>query len=101
MRGGAISLQIRCDRVLAPHTRFRLEPHLLLCEGNSEALVGRPALWRGEIPDCVHQNHIIRVRVDRERLRPDFLVHYMNTPAARRYFLSRAQRPSRASRRRR
>jgi type I restriction enzyme S subunit len=31
---------------------LRLEPgDLVVCEGNSADLVGRPALWRGEIPD--------------------------------------------------
>lgn len=40
-------------------TNLRLEPgDLLVCEGNSADLVGRPAIWRGEIPGCVHQNHL-------------------------------------------
>ena len=38
---------------------------LLVCEGNSADLVGRPAIWNEEIPDCVHQNHILKVRVNR------------------------------------
>lgn len=38
------------------------EGDLLLCEGNSPDLVGRGAIWRDEIPDCVHQNHVLRVR---------------------------------------
>lgn len=42
---------------------YRLLPgDVLLCEGNSAELVGRGAIWRGEIEDCVHQNHILRVR---------------------------------------
>jgi type I restriction enzyme S subunit len=45
--------------------RYRLENgDVLLCEGNSADLVGRGAIWRGEIPDCVHQNHVLRVRLD-------------------------------------
>lgn len=63
---------------------------LLICEGNSEALVGRPAVWRNEIPDCVHQNHILRVRLS--GMEPDFVAAYMNTAPARNYFLSRAKR---------
>ena len=31
---------------------------ILLCEGNSANLVGRGAIWNGEIADCVHQNHV-------------------------------------------
>ena len=44
--------------------RWRLLPgDLLIVEGNgSEQEIGRCAVWNGEIPDCVHQNHLIRVR---------------------------------------
>lgn len=44
--------------------RWRLQPgDLLIVEGNgSEEEIGRCAIWRGEIADCVHQNHIIRCR---------------------------------------
>ncbi len=38
---------------------------LLVVEGNgSPSQIGRMATWSGEIEDCVHQNHIIRVRTD-------------------------------------
>jgi|TARA_R110000744_G_scaffold51561_9_gene111018 type I restriction enzyme S subunit len=36
---------------------------LLFVEGNGSAdQIGRVALWRGEIPGCVHQNHLIKLR---------------------------------------
>jgi type I restriction enzyme S subunit len=71
---------------------FRLEPgDLLVCEGNSADLVGRPAIWRGEIPDCVHQNHILKVRVDRKRTIPEYVLEYMQTIPARIHFRSRAK----------
>lgn len=61
--------------------RLRLEPgDLLVVEGNgSPTEIGRCARWSGEIADCVHQNHIIRVRplltdVDR------FALLYLNSP---------------------
>lgn len=43
---------------------YHLEPgDLLVVEGNgSQSEIGRSALWHGEIENCVHQNHIIRVR---------------------------------------
>jgi type I restriction enzyme S subunit len=74
-----------------PHLRLE-DGDLLLCEGNSEELVGRPAIWHNEIPDCVHQNHIIKVRVNRDLLDPEYVLAYMNTPPARLYFLGRAKR---------
>jgi type I restriction enzyme S subunit len=71
---------------------LRLEPgDLVVCEGNSADLVGRPALWRGEIPDCVHQNHILKVRVDRSKAMPEFLLEYMSSVPARNHFRARAK----------
>jgi type I restriction enzyme S subunit len=65
---------------------------VLLCEGNSAELVGRPALWAGQIPGCVHQNHVLRVRTDRDRLLPEYLLAYMQTVPARSHFRRRAKK---------
>jgi type I restriction enzyme S subunit len=71
---------------------FRLSSgDLLVCEGNSADLVGRPALWNDEIPDCVHQNHVLRVRVDHYKALPEYVLEYMSTFCARAYFRSRAK----------
>jgi type I restriction enzyme S subunit len=35
---------------------------LLLTEGGDADKLGRGTLWRGELPLCIHQNHIFRVR---------------------------------------
>ena len=73
--------------------RYRLESgDVLLCEGNSADLVGRGAIWKGEILDCVHQNHILRVRLDRSRATPEFVLAYINSPSGQAYFRSKAKR---------
>jgi type I restriction enzyme S subunit len=73
--------------------KLRLEVgDVLLCEGNSPDLVGRGAIWRGEIPDCVHQNHVLRVRVDRERLIPEYVLAVINSSHGQAYFRSKAKR---------
>ena len=64
---------------------------LLVCEGNSADLVGRPAIWNDEIPDCVHQNHIFKVRVDPSSTLPEFVLEYMHTLPARNHFRARAK----------
>lgn len=64
---------------------------LLVCEGNSADLVGRPAIWNDEIPDCVHQNHILKVRVDPSSTLPEFVLEYMHTLPARNHFRARAK----------
>lgn len=44
--------------------KYALAPgDLLVVEGNgSPSEIGRAALWKGQLPNCVHQNHLIRVR---------------------------------------
>ena len=61
--------------------RFRLEKgDLLVVEGNGSVnQIGRAALWSGEIGDCVHQNHLIRVRPGNELL-PEYLALCWNAP---------------------
>lgn len=74
-------------------SKLRLEVgDVLLCEGNSPDLVGRGAIWQGEIPDCVHQNHVLRVRVDRERLIPEYVLAVINSSHGQAYFRSKAKR---------
>jgi type I restriction enzyme S subunit len=64
---------------------------LLVCEGNSADLVGRPAIWNNEIPYCVHQNHILKVRINSDVALPEYILEYMQTLPARTYFRSRAK----------
>lgn len=65
---------------------------VLLCEANGTlANVARPAIWSNQVPGCVHQNHVLRVRANRESLLPVYLVAYMQTPPARGHFTRRAK----------
>lgn len=51
---------------------------LLIVEGNgSRTEIGRSALWHGEIKNCVHQNHIIRVRLN--YVQPEYVDYYWNS----------------------
>ncbi|MCX5721849.1 MAG: restriction endonuclease subunit S [Nitrospirae bacterium] len=53
--------------------QYRLEEgDILLNEGQSTELVGRPAMWRNEIADCCFQNTLVRFQPDRKRVLPDF-----------------------------
>ena len=73
-------------------SKYRLEDgDVLLCEGNSPDLVGRGAIWRDEISDCVHQNHVLRVRLDQHR-RCRSLVSVINSRYGQAYFRSKAKR---------
>ena len=76
--------------------RWRLKSgDVLTIEGNGSAdQVGRTAVFRGEIKDCVHQNHVIRIRVDRSRILPVFLNAYLNSPLGRAEMLARGRTTS-------
>lgn len=64
--------------------RLRLQfGDLLVVEGNGSASqIGRAALWDGSIADCVHQNHLIRVR-PLPGLLPAYLEAVWNSPQNR------------------
>lgn len=61
--------------------RTRLEAgDLLFVEGHANPIeVGRVAAWSGEIVTCVHQNHLIRGRLDQSRMVPIFALTWLNT----------------------
>lgn len=49
----------------ADFEKFRLSPgDILLNEGQSPELLGRPAIYRGELPDACFTNTLIRFRVN-------------------------------------
>lgn len=53
---------------------------LLFVEGNgSPEQIGRVAMWRDEVNNCVHQNHLIKVRLDVNNMNPVFVMHYFMT----------------------
>jgi type I restriction enzyme S subunit len=53
---------------------------LLVVEGNgSQNQIGRAAMWRNEIQNCTHQNHLIRVRPSQAIL-PTYLTLAWNSP---------------------
>ena len=59
---------------------------VLMTEGGDIDKLGRGCLWLGEIPDCLHQNHVFAVRPDPRHLYPEFLVALMGSFQARTYF---------------
>ncbi|WP_342676918.1 restriction endonuclease subunit S [Methanofollis sp. UBA420] len=55
---------------------------VLVIEGNgNQDEVGRTAIFMGEVKDCVHQNHVIRVRPDHDLLISEYLTYFLNSPA--------------------
>jgi type I restriction enzyme S subunit len=69
--------------------RFRVNAgDVLLTEGGDFDKLGRGAVWRGQIKDCVHQNHVFVVRPNLKMLDERFLAYQTQGPRGRAYFQS-------------
>lgn len=73
-------------------TRYALRTgDLLLTEGGDPDKLGRGTLWRGELPECIHQNHVFRVRLTSKKVTPYFLNWLVGSHRGKRYFLKSAK----------
>lgn len=71
-------------------TRYRLLPgDVLMNEGGDFDKLGRGAIWRGEIPDCIHQNHVFAVRP--HSLSAEWLNQLTSSHYAQFYFMGRSK----------
>ena len=59
---------------------------LLLTEGGDWDKLGRGTVWQDEVPDCIHQNHIFRVRLDQTRFDPWYVSALMSSPRGKEFF---------------
>ena len=65
---------------------------MLLTEGGDFDKLGRGFVWNGELPECIHQNHVFAVRVDQSQLDPHFFAYQAQSPHGKQYFLSVAHK---------
>jgi type I restriction enzyme S subunit len=73
-------------------SRYRLLPgDLLLTEGGDPDKLGRGTIWRGEIPDCIHQNHVFRARLNGDTVTSLYLSHLLRSQRGKAYFLRAAK----------
>lgn len=71
--------------------RYQLQPgDVLLTEGGDPDKLGRGSVWHGELPDCIHQNHIFRVRPSDET-KAEYLSAIIGSDRGKRYFLRAAK----------
>ncbi|HVA44928.1 MAG TPA: hypothetical protein VNH11_00955, partial [Pirellulales bacterium] len=52
---------------------------ILFTEGGDRDKLGRGWVWGGQLPDCIHQNHIFRARLFSNEMQPEFISHHGNT----------------------
>jgi len=60
---------------------------VLLNEGGDRDKLGRGWVWEGQIPLCIHQNHVFRARAKADLVDPYYLSYWANTEQARNYFI--------------
>ncbi|MFP2910033.1 restriction endonuclease subunit S [Pyxidicoccus sp. 3LFB2] len=51
---------------------------ILFNEGGDRDKLGRGWIWRGELPECIHQNHVFRARLRSTDLQPKLVSWYAN-----------------------
>ena len=72
--------------------RYRLlKGDLLLTEGGDPDKLGRGSLWDSELPECIHQNHVFRVRLTSNSVEPLFLEWLVGSRRGKQYFLRSAK----------
>jgi type I restriction enzyme S subunit len=75
-------LEIGCTEAELTKTRLK-SGDLLVVEGNGSIdQIGRVAIWGDQVPNCSHQNHLIRVRVH-DAVVPSFALYWLLSPAGR------------------
>ena len=68
-----------------------LADDVLMTEGGDSDKVGRGAIIKEPLENCIHQNHIFRVRLDESMMRPEFFAEYLQHQRSKRYFLGCAK----------
>jgi type I restriction enzyme, S subunit len=72
--------------------RYRiLRNDLLLTEGGDPDKLGRGSLWTADLPDCIHQNHVFRVRITSSEIEPVYLNWIVGSRRGKDYFLRSAK----------
>ncbi len=65
---------------------------ILVVEGNGSGNeIGRCAMWHCELPTCIHQNHIIRLRVADSETIPEYVLYFLNSSAGKNIMKERAK----------
>ncbi|REJ52688.1 MAG: restriction endonuclease subunit S [Microcystis aeruginosa DA14] len=59
---------------------------ILYTEGGDRDKLGRGTIWRNEISDCIHQNHVFRARTFQQLIKSLYISYFSQTQTARNHF---------------
>lgn len=80
---GLKSIEIAADELAKYQVH---EGDLLITEGGDWDKVGRTAIWRGGVANCLHQNHVFKARVPSRQLLNEWVELVFNSGVGRDYF---------------
>lgn len=64
---------------------------VLYTEGGDRDKLGRGTVWRNEIKDCVHQNHVFKARLNQDYALPEYVAYWSMSTPARNYFYQKGK----------
>lgn len=59
---------------------------VLMNEGGDRDKLGRGWVWDGQLAECIHQNHVFRIRLHKDILPPEFVSHFANERGQQYFF---------------
>ncbi|WP_342304808.1 restriction endonuclease subunit S [Methanolobus sp. ZRKC5] len=72
--------------------KYRLiKGDILYTEGGDKDKLGRGTIWKEQIEDCIHQNHVFRARPYSKNLVSAYIGYFSQTQTAKRYFFKNAK----------
>lgn len=74
---------------VTPEEKTRLllqEGDVLMNEGGDRDKLGRGWIWSAELPECIHQNHVFRIRIHPNILPPAYVSHFSNERGQQYFF---------------
>ncbi|WP_406354220.1 hypothetical protein [Streptomyces sp. NBC_00658] len=95
VQAGRVALEtvseITVPRQMADRSTLR-PGDVLMTEGGDLDKLGRGTVWHGELPHCLHQNHVFALRPDPQELDGEYLAFMTQTLHGRCYFESTGTR---------
>ncbi|MCI5209774.1 MAG: restriction endonuclease subunit S [Candidatus Electrothrix sp. ATG2] len=78
--------KIKVNRITFEKLKLK-QGDVLMNEGGDFDKLGRGTVWQGEIANCIHQNHVFRVRVNSSQLEPFYLAYWSQSEFGKKYFV--------------
>ncbi len=89
VQAGRLDLSVvkTIEATAAEIERYRLlEGDILMTEGGDPDKVGRGTVAHNLPDNCIHQNHVFRVRLNTQVVSPEYFEAFLQSPSCREYF---------------